>query len=195
MRDWVVNLTLVLADGSVVKTRRRPRKSSAGFNLNGIIVGSEGTLGIVTEATLRLAVIPEHFSVAVVPFKDVRVAVSAASKVIQSGIPVAAVELMDASLMHMVNASGVTKPRTWKETATLFFKFSGTKASVADNIESTRAIVMAEGGQNFEFAKDEKEQELLWSARKESLYSILALRDDGEELCKLPSVLMETNID
>jgi D-lactate dehydrogenase (cytochrome) len=183
MRDWVVNLTVVLADGSVIKTRKRPRKCSAGYNLNGLIVGSEGTLGIVTEATLKLAVVPEQSSVAVVPFGNIREAVSAAAKVIRSGVPVAALELMDGSLMQMVNASGVTKPREWKETPTLFFKFSGTSTSVRDNVDRVKEITSNAGAWGFEFARDEREQELLWSARKESLYSILALRDEGEDLC------------
>ncbi|KAH7347008.1 hypothetical protein BKA66DRAFT_576506 [Pyrenochaeta sp. MPI-SDFR-AT-0127] len=182
MRDWVVNLTIVLADGSAIKTRRGPRKSSAGYNLNGLIVGSEGTLGIVTEATLKLAVIPETFSVAVVPFENICEAVSAASKVIRSGVPVAALELMDKSLMEMINASGVTKPQEWKEAPTLFLKFSGTSASINDNINRVKEIASAAGAQSFEFARDECEQELLWSARKESLYSILALRDEGEDV-------------
>lgn len=81
MKDWVVNLTVVLADGTVVKTRRRPRKSSAGYNLTGLFVGSEGTLGLVTEVTLKLAVIPQETSVAVVDFPSIRAAASAASGV------------------------------------------------------------------------------------------------------------------
>ena len=184
MRDWVINLTVVLADGSVIKTRRRPRKCSAGFNLNGLLVGSEGTLGIVTEATLKLAAVPDHTSVAVVPFKDVRSAVSAAADVIRKGVPVAAVELMDEVQMRVVNEGGITRPRVWEESPTLFFKFSGTKAGVADNISSVREIIQPHAPRDFEFARDEREQTLLWSARKESLYSLLALRKDGEEMCK-----------
>lgn len=184
MRDWVINLTVVLADGSVIKTRRRPRKCSAGFNLNGLLVGSEGTLGIVTEATLKLAAVPDHTSVAVVPFKDVRSAVSAAADVIRKGVPVAAVELMDEVQMRVVNEGGITRPRVWEESPTLFFKFSGTKAGVADNISRVREIIQPYGPREFEFARDEREQKLLWSARKESLYSLLALRKDGEEMCK-----------
>jgi D-lactate dehydrogenase (cytochrome) len=129
-----------------------------------------------------LAVIPEHYSVAVVPFNSVREAVSAATRIIRKGVPVAALELMDQALMEMVNLSGVTKPRLWAETPTLFIKFSGSKVSVQDNIESVRAIAESYGGRDFEFAKDSQEQEQLWSARKESLFSILALRDEGEEL-------------
>ncbi|KAL2203567.1 hypothetical protein CC79DRAFT_1388135 [Sarocladium strictum] len=180
MRDWVLNVTLVLADGSVVKTKRRPRKSSAGYNLNGLIVGSEGTLGIVTEATLKLAAVPDHISVAVVPFNTLRDAVSAAANIIRKGVPVAAVELMDEVQMRIVNDGGATRPRVWKETPTLFFKFSGAKGSVADNVATVKKLVEPFKPLDFEFAQDEKEQKLLWSARKESLYSLLALRKDGE---------------
>lgn len=184
MRDWVINLTVVLADGSVVKTRRRPRKCSAGYNLNGIFVGSEGTLGIVTEATLKLAFVPHHFSVAVVPFPTIRQAVSAAADVIRAGVPVAALELMDEVQMRIVNQGGATRPRVWQEKPTLFFKFSGTQTSVNDNISSVQRIVEPYSPDVFEFAKDKREQKLLWSARKESLYSLLAMRKEGEEMCK-----------
>ncbi|KAK4102127.1 FAD-binding domain-containing protein [Parathielavia hyrcaniae] len=182
MKDWVINLTVVLADGTVIKTRRRPRKSSAGYNLNGLFVGSEGTLGLVTEATLKLAVVPEEFSVAVVTFPSIRDAASAAAEVMQTGIPVAAMEIMDEVQMKVVNMGGATAPRVWKEMPTLFFKFSGTKASVKENIGMVQKITKTNKGSNFEFAKDAREQKLLWSARKESLWSMLALRKEGEEV-------------
>ncbi|KAK4194585.1 FAD-linked oxidase-like protein [Triangularia verruculosa] len=182
MKDWVINLTVVLADGTVIKTRRRPRKSSAGYNLNGLFVGSEGTLGLVTEATLKLTVIPEEFSVAVVTFPSIRDAASAAAEVMQTGIPVAAMEIMDEVQMKVVNMGGATAPRVWKELPTLFFKFSGTKAGVKENIGLVQKITKANKGSNFEFAKDAREQKLLWSARKESLWSMLALRKEGEEV-------------
>ncbi|KAH6628556.1 hypothetical protein F5144DRAFT_313171 [Chaetomium tenue] len=182
MKDWVINLTVVLADGTVIKTRRRPRKSSAGYNLNGLFVGSEGTLGLVTEATVKLAVIPEEFSVAVVTFPSIRHAASAAAEVMQTGIPVAAMEIMDEVQMKVVNMGGATAPRVWKEMPTLFFKFSGTKAGVKENIGLVQKITKSNKGSNFEFAKDAREQKLLWSARKESLWSMLALRKEGEEV-------------
>ncbi|CAI7675499.1 unnamed protein product [Penicillium palitans] len=182
MRDWVINLTVVLADGTVIKTRKRPRKSSAGYNLNGLFVGSEGTLGIVTEATLKLAVLPKNYSVAVVPFDTIHDAVSAATKVIRRGVPVAALELMDETQMRIVNEGGVTRPRVWQEKPTLFFKFSGSKLMLEEAIQSVKQITEAYGSQGFEFARDEREQTLLWSARKESLYSLLALRKEGEEM-------------
>jgi len=184
MKDWVINLTVVLADGTVIKTRRRPRKSSAGYNLNGLFVGSEGTLGLVTEATLKLAVVPEEVSVAVVSFPTIRAAAAAAAEVMRTGIPVAAMEIMDEVQMKVVNMGGATAPRVWKEAPTLFFKFAGTKTGVKENIEQVQKIVKEHQGSDFEFAKDEREKKMLWSARKESLWSMLALRKEGEEVCK-----------
>ncbi|KAI0870778.1 putative D-lactate protein [Hypoxylon argillaceum] len=182
MKDWVINLTVVLADGTIIKTRRRPRKSSAGYNLNGIFVGSEGTLGLVTEATLKLAIVPEETSVAVVSFPTIRDAAAAAAGIMQAGIPVASMEVMDEVQMRVINLGGATAPRVWKEAPTLFFKFAGTKTSVGDNISRVKGITGANKGSNFEFARDERERNLLWSARKEVLWSMLALRKEGEEV-------------
>lgn len=122
MKDYVVNLTVVLADGSVIKTRHRPRKTSAGYNLNSLFAGSEGTLGIITEATLKLAIIPSKFSVATVAFESVHEAAAAASSMIRSGIPLAALELMDDVQMKVVNRNGGAGGRMWDEKATLFLK-------------------------------------------------------------------------
>lgn len=122
MKDYVVNLTVVLADGSIIKTRHRPRKTSAGYNLNSLFTGSEGTLGIVTEATLKLAIIPDHVSVATATFSTVKEAADAASKMIRSGVPLAALELMDDVQMKVVNMSGGAGGRLWEEKPTLFLK-------------------------------------------------------------------------
>jgi D-lactate dehydrogenase (cytochrome) len=184
MRDWVLNVVMVLADGSVIKTRRRLRKCSAGYNLNGIIVGSEGSLGIVTEVTVKLAAVPQQYSVAVVPFPSLQHAVSAATAVIRKGIPVAALELMDEVQMRVVNDIGATLPRIWKEVPTLFFKFAGTPGMIKDNIATVESIVKDYEPQAFEWATDPEEQATLWSARKESLYSLLSLRKGTEQLCK-----------
>jgi D-lactate dehydrogenase (cytochrome) len=122
MKDWVINLTVVLADGSVIKTRRRPRKTSAGYNLTNLFVGSEGTLGLVTEITLKLAVIPQETSVAVVTFPTIRDAAHAASQIMRAGVPVAAMEVMDEVQMRVINRTQATK-KTWKEVPTMFFKY------------------------------------------------------------------------
>jgi D-lactate dehydrogenase (cytochrome) len=181
MKDWVINLTVVLADGRVIKTRRRPRKTSAGYNLTGLFVGSEGTLGIVTEITLKLAVIPEQTRVGVVTFPSIRDAASTAMQVIRKGILVQSMEIMDDVQMDVINRAGGTG-RVWKKSPTLFFKFSGTTAGVDDSIKHVRAIAKQNKAQSFEFAKDEQEAHDLWSARKQSLWSMLALRKEGSEV-------------
>ncbi|RDH24492.1 putative FAD linked oxidase [Aspergillus niger ATCC 13496] len=160
MRDWVINLTVVLVDGSVIKTCQRPRKCSAGYNVKGFFVGSKGTVGIVTEVTLKLAVLPENYSVAVVPYNTIFDAVSAATKVIRKGILVAALELMNETQMRIVNEGGVTRPR-----------FAGSKAMLDETIQDVKQITEAHSSEGFEFARNE-----------ESLYSLLALRKDGEEM-------------
>ncbi|KAF1958749.1 D-lactate dehydrogenase mitochondrial precursor [Byssothecium circinans] len=182
MKDWVINLTVVLADGRVIKTRRRPRKSSAGYNLTGLFVGSEGTLGLVTEITLKLTVIPQETSVAVVTFPTMRDAAAAASKVMRAGIPVAAMEIMDDVQMAVINRAGSTPTRNWKEVPTMFFKFAGTKAGVQENVQLVKALAKQHNSGDFEFAVDAEEQKMLWSARKESLWSMLALREEGHEV-------------
>ncbi|KAL5397635.1 hypothetical protein PMIN06_000623 [Paraphaeosphaeria minitans] len=181
MKDWVINLTVVLADGRVIRTRKRPRKSAAGYNLTNLFIGSEGTLGIVTEITLKLTVVPQETSVAVVTFPTIRDAAAAASKVMRAGIPVAAMEIMDDVQMGVVNKAGSTAKK-WKEMPTMFFKFSGTRAGVQENVKMVKAIAKTHKSGDFEFAVDAQEQKTLWSARKESLWSMLALRREGDEV-------------
>ena len=181
MKDWVINLTVVLADGRVIKTRKRPRKTSAGYNLTGLFVGSEGTLGIVTEVTLKLAALPEQTRVGVVAFPTVRDAASAAMQVIRRNVPVQCMEIMDDVQMNVINRAGGTG-RTWKEMPTLFFKFSGTKGQVAESINITKGIAKKNQASSFEFARTEEEAHSLWSARKQSLWSMLALRKEGDQV-------------
>lgn len=123
MKDYVLNVTAVLPDGTVIKTRRRPRKTSAGYNLTALFTGSEGTLGIVTEATLKLAIIPEKHSVATASFATVKDAADAACAMIRKGVNLAALELMDDVQMKVVNMSGGAGGRKWDEAATLFLKY------------------------------------------------------------------------
>lgn len=124
MKDYVLGLTVVLADGSIVKTRHRPRKTSAGYNLTALFTGSEGTLGIITEATLKLAILPPQHSVATATFPTVKDAANAASKMIRKGVNLAAVELMDDVQMKVVNQSGGAGGKTWEESPTLFLKYA-----------------------------------------------------------------------
>ncbi|KAI1023737.1 hypothetical protein LB504_005022 [Fusarium proliferatum] len=179
MRDWVVNLTVVLSDGTILKTRRRPRKSSAGYNLNSLFVGSEGTLGFVTEATLKLAPIPEHTGIAVVTFPSVKAAATMAIEVIRRGVPISAVEILDEVLMSVINKMGATS-RKWNEVPTLFFKFSGSDAIVKDSIAQVQSISKKHHANGFQYESDPEKQKALWSARKEALWSMMALREtDG----------------
>ncbi|KAF4346023.1 d-lactate dehydrogenase (cytochrome) [Fusarium beomiforme] len=179
MKDWVVNLTVVLSDGTILKTRRRPRKSSAGYNLNSLFVGSEGTLGFVTEATLKLAPIPEHTGIAVVTFPSVKAAATMAIEVIRRGVPISAVEILDEVLMSVINRMGATS-RKWNEVPTLFFKFSGSDAIVKDSIAQVQSISKKHHAHDFQYESDPKKQKALWSARKEALWSMMALREtDG----------------
>jgi len=181
MKDWVINLTVVLADGRIIKTRRRPRKTSAGYNLTGMFVGSEGTLGIVTEVTLKLTGIPEDTRVGVVAFPSIRDAASTAMQLIKKGIPVQCMEIMDEVQMDVINRAGGTG-RTWAVSPHLFFKFSGTTAGVADSVSLTTKLAQGNNADTFEFAKTEQEAHDLWSARKQSLWSMLALRKEGSEV-------------
>ncbi|KAL3458092.1 hypothetical protein BJX64DRAFT_292547 [Aspergillus heterothallicus] len=182
MKDWVVNLTVVLADGSVIKTRHRPRKTSAGYNLTGLFTGSEGTLGMITEITLKLAPIPEKQSVAVATFPSARDAVACASKVMRQGVQIAAVELMDEVQMGVINKNGGSGGRMWEEKPTLLFKFSGTTQSIAADIAKVEKISAQGGGSAFEFAKTEQEMHNLWSARKEAVWAMCAQRPEGTQI-------------
>lgn len=200
MREWVLGLTVVLADGTVIKTRQRPRKSSAGYDLTRLFIGGEGTLGLVTEATLKLAVRPASTSVAVASFPSVRDAATCVSRVVAAGIPVAAVEILDDAQMRCINKAGSTS-RAWQERPTLFFKFAGTKAAVKEQVGLVRDIAKGNGCTGFEFARNDDEQHELWSARKEALWSAMAAGEEGDRvwtgdvavpISRLPDIIEET---
>ncbi|KAH6663273.1 hypothetical protein F5X68DRAFT_271660 [Plectosphaerella plurivora] len=182
MKDYVLNLTVVLADGSIIKTRHRPRKSSAGYNLNALFTGSEGTLGIITEATLKLAVLPESYSVAIATFPSVKAAADAASSMIRKGVNLAAVELMDDEQMRIVNKSGNVGGRKWEEAATLFLKFSGSKRAIDESKTDAKRLADLSKCHSFVAADDEESMASLWSARKQALWASLAVRPEGTEI-------------
>jgi len=174
MREWVISLTVVLADGTIVKTKQRPRKSSAGYDLTKLFIGSEGTLGLITEATLKVVAKPKEESVAVCSFRTVKDAAETVSRVVKGGIPIAAIEILCDEQMRCINRAGMTS-RHWKEAPTLFFKFSGaTQQSVQDCIKQVRVIAKQCYSQSFEFARTKEEKEELWSARKEALWATMA---------------------
>lgn len=182
MKDWVLNLTVVLADGSVIKTRRRARKSSAGYNLNALFTGSEGTLGIVTQVTLKLAVLPTNFAVATATFESVKDAASAASIMIRNGLPLAALELMDDMQMRVINQTAKSGNKTWAEKPTLFIKFSGTEGTVQDAIKQVKTVCKGFSSDKLQVAHSEEAMNSLWSARKQALWAMLAVRPEGTEI-------------
>lgn len=203
MREWVISLTVVLADGKVVKTRQRPRKSSAGYDLTKIFIGSEGTLGLVTEATLKVTTKPNTTSVAVCTFDSIRAAANCVSKVVNAGVPIAAIEILDDVQMKVINLSKTTS-KSWSEAPTLFFKFAGTPGAVKEQIGIVQKLAKATGSKSFQFAKNEQEQAELWSARKMALWSVMALKKEKDHvwtgdvavpISRLPDVIEETKED
>ncbi|KAH9903836.1 hypothetical protein F4778DRAFT_770809 [Xylariomycetidae sp. FL2044] len=203
MREWVLSLTVVLADGTVIKTRQRPRKSSAGYDLTKLFIGSEGTLGLVTEATLKVTTKPASTSVAVCSFGSIRQAADCVASVVGQGVQVAAVEILDDEQMKCINEAGMTA-KHWKEAPTLFFKFSGTDRGVKEQISIVKEMARKTGSTGFEFATSEQEKADLWSARKEALWSTTAVAKPGDKvwtgdvavpMSRLPQLIEDTKDD
>ncbi len=171
MRENVLGLTVVLPDGRVVRTGGRSRKSAAGYDLTRLFVGSEGTLGIITEATLRLYGIPEAISAATCCFPAIADAVNAVIMTIQSGVPVARIELLDKLSMDAINKfSNLDHPVAY----TLFYEFHGTEAWAREQAELAQAIAEEYGGGNFVWTANHEERNKLWQARHDALYAMLA---------------------
>lgn len=173
MRENVLSLTVVLADGRVVRTARRARKSAAGYDLTRLFVGSEGTLGIITELTVRLYGIPEAISAAVCAFPTIEHAVDAVILTIQSGVPVARIELLDEAQMTAINNYSKLDH---KVAPTLFFEFHGSPAGVAEQAEAVKAIAGELGGADFRWAVTPEQRSQLWQARHDAYYAALAMR-------------------
>jgi D-lactate dehydrogenase (cytochrome) len=173
MRENVLSLNVVLADGRVIRTARRARKSAAGYDLTRLFVGSEGTLGIITELTLRLYGIPEAISAAVCAFPTLADAVDTVILTIQSGVPVARIELLDESQIAAINKYSKLDN---KVAPTLFFEFHGTPAGVAEQAETVKAITDEHGGDGFRWATTPEERSKLWQARHDAYYAALAMR-------------------
>ena len=178
MRDNVLALTVVLADGRIVKTARRARKSSAGYDLTRLFVGSEGTLGVITEITLKLAGIPQAISAGVCPFPSVKAACDTVIETIQSAIPVARIELVDElTVRSFNNYSKLGLP----ETPMLFLEFHGTEAGVAEQVERFRALAEANGGGPFQWAATPEERTKLWQARHDVYWAHQTLKTKPEQ--------------
>lgn len=173
MRENVVSLTVVTADGRIVRTAGRARKSSAGYDLTRIFVGSEGTLGIITEVTVRLYPQPEAVSAAVCNFPTLDDAVQSVIDVIQMGVPVARVEFMDQAAVHAVNLHSKLGLR---ETPMLVFEFHGSPAGVQEQAEIVQSITADHGGMDFEWAEQPEDRSRLWAARHNAYFSGLQLR-------------------
>lgn len=172
MREAVLSLKVVTADGRIIRTSRRARKSSAGYDLTRLFVGSEGTLGIITEVTLRLHAIPEAISAATCSFQTIAGAVDTVVQSIQLGVPLARVEILDDMQIRAVNRwSKMDLP----ELTTLFLEFHGSPAYVAEQIETVKALAEANGGGEFRWANQAEERSRLWRARHEAYYAAVNL--------------------
>ena len=173
MRENVLALEVVLADGRAVRTSRRSRKSAAGYDLTRLFVGAEGTLGIVTEVTVRLYPLPEATSAAVCSFSDIGSAVQTVIETLQSGIPVSRSEALCATTMRAINRHSGTR---YREQPTLFLEFNGTRASVEEQARAVQGIAKEHGGMDFEWATQPEERSRLWAARHQAYFACMQLR-------------------
>jgi D-lactate dehydrogenase (cytochrome) len=179
MRDNVMALKVVLPNGEVMTTSTRARKSSSGYDLTRLIVGSEGTLGIITELTLKLHGIPEAIAAAICPFPTVEAACNATILTIQSGIPVARIELLDEVQVRACNAySKLSLP----ESPLLLLEFHGTEAGVAEQSQRFGEIAADLGGGPFEWTVKAEDRTRLWQARHDGYWAAKALRQDSQPL-------------
>ena len=200
MRENVLGLTVVLADGRVIKTGGRARKSAAGYDLTRLFVGSEGTLGIITEVTLKLYGIPEAISSAVCAFSTIKGAVDTVIQTIQVGVPVARIELLDEVQIDAVNKYSKLD---YAVAPTLFFEFHGTEAGVKEQAEMVAAIAAEHGGMEFAWATRPEDRSKLWQARHDAYYAALALRPGSKgwptDVCvpisRLADCILETKQD
>ena len=192
MRDNVLSLTVVTADGNVVRTRSRARKSSAGYDLTHLFVGSEGTLGVITEAVLRVYPTPEAISSAVCSFASLDDAVSCVIRAIQLGVPVARIELLDDVQMDAVNRRFCFD---YPVANTLFLEFHGSAAGVVEQADEVAAIAKELGAGEFAWATNEDERRRLWEARHAAYEAALALRPGSRgyvtDVCVPISVLAD----
>ncbi len=201
MREAVLGLTVVLADGRVVRTGGRARKSSSGYDLTRLFVGSEGTLGVITEVTVRLHGLPEAVSAAVCGFATMEGAVKTVMTAIQLGIPVARIELLDEVQIEAVNRySHLNYPSV----PTLFFEFHGTSAAnLAEHVHSVEDLAAENGGAGFQWATTTEDRARLWHARHNAFYAAVALRPGGKawttDVCvpisRLAECILETRED
>lgn len=200
MKDNVISLTVVLPDGKIIKTASKAKKSSAGYDLTRLFVGSEGTLGVISELTLKLHSEPETVYAAVCPFPSVEAAVNTAIKTIQKGIPIAKVELLDDQMMRAINRYSSLD---YQEVPTLFLEFGGTAAEVEAQIQLVQQFAGEFGAEDFVWEKDEANRKKLWRARTDAAPAALALRPGSKlmstDVCvpisRLAQCIVETQLD
>lgn len=200
MRENVLSLTVVTPNGEIITTATRAKKSAAGYDLTRLYVGAEGTLGIITEVTLRLYGIPENISAAVCPFPGLEEAVNTVIAIIQCGIPVARMELLDDRQMYAVNQYSKLD---YPVAPTLFFEFHGSPSSVEEQVDLVKNIAEDFGGTDFQWASKTEDRDRLWTARHNAYYAALALRpgckgvssDACVPISRLAEAIMETKKD
>ena len=177
MKTVISGLTVVLPNGDIINTGSRTKKTSAGYNLTNLFIGSEGTLGIITEVQLRLSPIPESIMSAVCHFPTLENAVQAAQQVIQYGVPIARIEMLNKDQMGI--SINYSKLKDIEAVPTLFFEFHGSEASNNENIKIVEEISKDNNGSSFKWAKDLEERNKLWKARWDVYYSVKALINNG----------------
>ncbi len=177
MKTVITGLTVVLPNGDIINTGSRTKKTSAGYNLTNLFIGSEGTLGIITEIQLRLSPIPESIMSAVCHFPSLESAVQTAQQVIQYGVPIARIEMLNKEQMEI--SINYSKLKDIEAVPTLFFEFHGSEASNQENIKIVEEISKDNNGSSFKWAKDLAERNKLWKARWDVYYSVKALIDNG----------------
>ena len=177
MKTAITGLTVVLPNGDIIKTGSRTKKTSAGYNLTNLFIGSEGTLGIITEVQLRLSPIPESIMSAVCHFPSLEMAVQTAQQVTQYGVPIARIEMLNKEQMEI--SINYSKLKGIEAVPTLFFEFHGSELSNQENIKIVEEISKDNNGSSFKWAKDLEERNKLWKARWDVYYSVKALINNG----------------
>jgi D-lactate dehydrogenase (cytochrome) len=173
MRENVLGLTVVTAQGELIHTGTRAKKSSAGYDLTRLMVGSEGTLGVMTEITLKLFPLPEAVSAAICHFPSIDAAVQTTIQIIQMGVPIARCELLDANAIRAVNQHSKL---SLHESPMLLMEFHGSEASVQEQAQTVQALAAEQGGQAFQWARSPEERTKLWTARHQSYFAALQMR-------------------
>ena len=177
MKSVISGLTVVLPNGDIINTGGRTKKTSAGYNLTNLFIGSEGTLGIITEVHLRLSPIPESIMSAVCHFPSLEDAVMTAQQVIQYGVPIARIEMLNADQMGI--SINYSKLKDIEAVPTLFFEFHGSESSNKENIKIVEELSKDNKGSSFKWAKDLEDRNKLWKARWDVYYSVKALNNNG----------------